>query len=332
MVSWFCNLWGVCISYGGYIIYYCGFNFSPYKTPPLILLYYLFHFRGFTIAKDPQYPHVQLYTHPMFRRGDWEACLNMKLPPGTSCPPPKRKKRKSKNTAPGLAGLSPPPKKARSVTPPEIVFRPAPPITTLLPYHDIAKSLPEESAAEWLAQSAMLEQMIAATKESRRRLSMTDEMSPSTATLLEMAAAKQPELINKPSMSSIPYQDGDAASISSTPSDSEVKRMTTDVVSAAIAALNQSKISNRGSTTHEKIMRGDSSSLSAMTEDFIQRSNSRRMQSRPAGIYGARGQSSHSTLASLRSQLSDQVDAQTKVMLKRMNARGSKQSGGVYMV
>lgn len=266
----------------------------------------------------------------MFRRGDWEACLDMKLPPGTSCPPPKKKKRK-KNTAPSLLGLSPPPKKARSVTPPEIVFRPAPPITTLLPYHDIAKSLPEESAAEWLAQSAMLEQMIAATKESRRRLSMTDEMSPSTATLLEMTAAKQPELMT--SMSSIPHQDGDAASISSTLSDSEVLRMTTDVVSAAIAALNQSNVpSSRGNTTHEKIMRGDSSSLSAMTEDFIQRSNSRRMQSRPAGIYGARGQSSHSTLASLRSQLSDQVDAQTKIMLKRMNKRGSKKNRGVYMV
>ena len=313
-------------------LYYCGFNFSPYNSSLLILLlqHYLFHFRGFTIAKDPQYPHVQLYTHPMFRRGDWEACLNMKLPPGTSCPPPKKKKRQ-KNTASTLLGLSPPPKKARSVTPPEIVFRPAPPITTLLPYHDIAKSLPEESAAEWLAQSAMLEQMIAATKESRRRLSMTDEMSPSTATLLEMAAAKQPELFNKTSISSIPYQDGDAASISSTLSDSEVQKMTTDVVSAAIAALNQSKLSSRGSTIHEKIMRGDSSSLSAMTEDFIQRSNSRRMQSRPAGIYGARGQSSHSTLASLRSQLSDQVDAQTKIMLKRMHKRGSKQKEGVYM-
>lgn len=327
-------IYGVCTYHMEFILYIIVGLISHHTKPPLILLlqYYLFHFRGFTIAKDPQYPHVQLYTHPMFRRGDWEACLNMKLPPGTSCPPPKKKKRK-KNTSPALVGLSPPPKKARSVTPPEIVFRPAPPVSTLLPYYDIAKSLPEESAAEWLAQSAMLEQMIAATKESRRRLSMTDEMSPSTTTLLEMAAAKQPELINKTSMPSIPYQDGDAASISSTLSDSEVQRMTTDVVSAAIAALNQSKVSSsRGSTTHEKIMRGDSSSLSAMTEDFIQRSNSRRMQSRPAGIYGARGQSSHSTLASLRSQLSDQVDAQTKVMLKRMNKRGSKKSRGVYMV
>jgi hypothetical protein len=299
----------------------CGVNFSPYKTPLILLLqHYLFHFRGFTVAKDPQYPHVQLYTHPMFRRGDWEACLSMKLPPGTSCPPPKKRRRK-KNTSPAWLELSQPPK-ARSVTPPEIVFRPGLPVT-LLPYHDIAKSLPEECAEEWLAQSAMLEQMIVATKESRRRLSMTDEMSPSTATLLG-TAAKQPELINKASTSSIPYQDGDAASMSSTLSDSEVQKMTTDVVSAAIAALNQSKVSSRGSTTHEKIMRGDSSSLSAMTEDFIQRSNSRRMQSRPAGIYGARGQSSHSTLANLRSQLSDQVDAQTKVMLKRINNRGRK--------
>ena len=56
-------------------------------------------------------------------------------------------------------------------------------------------------------------------------------------------------------------------------------------------------------------------SLNAMTMAFIQRSNSRRMQSRPAGIYRARGQSSHSIMAQLSSQLSNHVDTQTRAML-----------------
>lgn len=36
--------------------------------------------RGFELVNDPRYPHVNIYKHPMFRKGDWEACLQMKLP------------------------------------------------------------------------------------------------------------------------------------------------------------------------------------------------------------------------------------------------------------
>lgn len=35
---------------------------------------------GFDVVKDPQYPQVNVYNHPMFQNGDWEACLRMKLP------------------------------------------------------------------------------------------------------------------------------------------------------------------------------------------------------------------------------------------------------------
>ena len=39
----------------------------------------IFKYRGFKVIKDPQYPHVSVYQHSMFRRGDWENCLRMKL-------------------------------------------------------------------------------------------------------------------------------------------------------------------------------------------------------------------------------------------------------------
>mmetsp|Transcript_17419 Transcript_17419/g.37608 ORF Transcript_17419/g.37608 Transcript_17419/m.37608 type:complete len:595 (-) Transcript_17419:108-1892(-) len=38
---------------------------------------------GFDVVKDPQYPQVNVYKHPMFQKGDWEACLQMKLPDPT---------------------------------------------------------------------------------------------------------------------------------------------------------------------------------------------------------------------------------------------------------
>eukprot|EP00579_Thalassiosira_antarctica_P011053 CAMPEP_0201909998 /NCGR_PEP_ID=MMETSP0903-20130614/1536_1 /ASSEMBLY_ACC=CAM_ASM_000552 /TAXON_ID=420261 /ORGANISM="Thalassiosira antarctica, Strain CCMP982" /LENGTH=640 /DNA_ID=CAMNT_0048444581 /DNA_START=36 /DNA_END=1958 /DNA_ORIENTATION=- len=35
---------------------------------------------GFEVIKDPQFPRVNVYKHPLFRRGEWESCLQMKLP------------------------------------------------------------------------------------------------------------------------------------------------------------------------------------------------------------------------------------------------------------
>lgn len=38
-----------------------------------------FH-RGFEVLKDPNYPFVKVFKHPMFRKGDWEGCLQIQLP------------------------------------------------------------------------------------------------------------------------------------------------------------------------------------------------------------------------------------------------------------
>eukprot|EP00578_Thalassiosira_sp_NH16_P005673 CAMPEP_0181138560 /NCGR_PEP_ID=MMETSP1071-20121207/34312_1 /TAXON_ID=35127 /ORGANISM="Thalassiosira sp., Strain NH16" /LENGTH=636 /DNA_ID=CAMNT_0023225405 /DNA_START=27 /DNA_END=1934 /DNA_ORIENTATION=+ len=39
----------------------------------------LFKVWGFEVMNDPQYPQVNVYKHPQFRKGDWEACLNINM-------------------------------------------------------------------------------------------------------------------------------------------------------------------------------------------------------------------------------------------------------------
>ena len=72
--------------------------------------------------------------------------------------------------------------------------------------------------------------------------------------------------------------------------DAQVQLVTNDVISAAMAALNGGELRQ---TSHHA-SRGDvtspatpSSRLNAMTERFLERSNARRLQSRPAGIVGS---------------------------------------------
>ena len=48
--------------------------------PPFCVL---FNHRGFETIKDPQYPQVNVYQHPQFREGEWETCLDIKLPDPT---------------------------------------------------------------------------------------------------------------------------------------------------------------------------------------------------------------------------------------------------------
>ncbi|KAL3770807.1 hypothetical protein ACHAWU_006366 [Discostella pseudostelligera] len=40
----------------------------------------LLHLWGFEVLKDPNYPFVNVFRHPMFRKGDWEGCLQIQLP------------------------------------------------------------------------------------------------------------------------------------------------------------------------------------------------------------------------------------------------------------
>ena len=207
--------------------------------------------------------------------------------------------------------------KARSVTPPDCTGK-------LLPYQAIASTLPEESAAEWLVKSATLERRVAATSESRRRLTVTAEEQGGGCATADTRSLSPSALATTSSSSSMDAE--------------EVQKKTSDVVSAAMAALqharNSDSSSNPASSNAESLQplsssssSSSSSSLNAMTMAFIQRSNSRRMQSRPAGIYGARGQSSHSTMAQLSSQLSNHVDTQTRNMLAKHLSR--KREAGI---
>ena len=208
--------------------------------------------------------------------------------------------------------------KARSVTPPDCTGK-------LLPYQAIASTLTEESAAEWLVKSATLERRVAATSESRRRLTVTAE---------EQGGGGGGGGATADTRSLSPSALATTSSSSSMDAE-EVQKKTSDVVSAAMAALQHARNSDSSSipaSSNAESMQplsssSSSSSLNAMTMAFIQRSNSRRMQSRPAGIYGARGQSSHSTMAQLSSQLSNHVDTQTRAMLAKHLSR--KREAGV---
>mmetsp|Transcript_31024 Transcript_31024/g.53023 ORF Transcript_31024/g.53023 Transcript_31024/m.53023 type:complete len:593 (+) Transcript_31024:134-1912(+) len=95
---------------------------------------YLLTIWGFDVIKNPQFPQVNVYRHPMFRKGDWEACLKMTLPKLTDEQAHEAMKR---TTSKGVAndhppqphssprreavirGIPSPPTTARSVTPPE---------------------------------------------------------------------------------------------------------------------------------------------------------------------------------------------------------------------
>ena len=291
------------------------------------------HFnRGFEVAQEAQYPNVQLYKHPKFRKGDWEACLSMTLPGKVGRPEqgvasssiPLKKRHKMSPVSPHHHGT-------RSVTPPDFILDNG---SGLLPYQAIAQTLPQESAAEFLAQSAMLESMIAATAETRRRLSVSVDVPPSSA-LMGLARNDSelmyPQTLRGPSQQGITRQTSvtstsdEGESCASELSDAEVSKMTSDVVTAAMAALKGSEPPKMISSTSrlKSIISSTpaSSSLNSITEAFIQRSNARRMQSRPAGIYGARGQSSHATMAKLSSQFSDSVDAQTKASFNNQGSR-----------
>lgn len=50
------------------------------NVPTFDQFLYLLAIWGFEVVKDPQYPEVNVYKHHQFRKGDWEACLQMKLP------------------------------------------------------------------------------------------------------------------------------------------------------------------------------------------------------------------------------------------------------------
>ena len=284
-------------------------------------------YRGFETSYDPEYPSIQRYSHPLFRKGDWESCLQITLPQSTASKYHRHTKKKKSNDIKKVKTIHHPNNKshklsplsrmkARSVTPPDCTGK-------LLPYQAIASTLPEESAAEWLVKSATLERRVAATSESRRRLTVTAE---------EQGGGGGGATADTRSLSPSALA---TTSSSSSMDAEEVQKKTSDVVSAAMAALqharNSDSSSNPASSNAESMQplssSSSSSSLNAMTMAFIQRSNSRRMQSRPAGIYGARGQSSHSTMAQLSSQLSNHVDTQTRAMLAKHLSR--KREAGI---
>jgi len=335
----------------------------------------------------PQYPQVDVFKHPMFRKGDWEACLQMELPHGERqaksstyqdqavdypptedighrAPPAHAEPQQPSSplrelsAADAAAGYGLPAVAARSVTPPEIVTSP---LSGMRRHRHVTAAPPsltrDSPTSQWMVQSAMLEQMIMATAETRRRLSgfgaattvspSLDEMiqcpefqsiyhqgmegsSAMTYANVDSATDAHPSLEDSVNLQAMnmryPNFDNVAAAASIMPkhsrkrsfstetklSDAQVQVVTNDIVSAAMAALKGGKQHHRhipsGSNTNTVISPTASSShLDAMTEAFLERSNARRMQSRPAGILGASSMSLSTTRALLTQQQSFQT-------------------------
>jgi len=330
----------------------------------------------------PQYPQVDVFKHPMFRKGDWEACLQMELPHGERqaksptyqdqavdypptedighrAPPAHAEPQQPSSplrelsAADAAAGYGLSAVTARSVTPPEIVTSP---LSGMRRHHHATAAPPsltrDSPTSQWMVQSAMLEQMIMATAETRRRLSgfsgsitaspSLDEMmhcpelqsiypqgmEGSSATMyanVDSAADAHPSLedsMNHQAMNMrYPNLDNVTAAASIMPihsrkrsfsaetklSDAQVQVVTNDVVSAAMAALNGGKQHHRHAPSDinaNTVISPTSSSsrLDVMTEAFLERSNARRMQSRPAGILGPSSMSLSTTRALLTQQ------------------------------
>eukprot|EP00571_Detonula_confervacea_P003222 CAMPEP_0172322272 /NCGR_PEP_ID=MMETSP1058-20130122/45463_1 /TAXON_ID=83371 /ORGANISM="Detonula confervacea, Strain CCMP 353" /LENGTH=510 /DNA_ID=CAMNT_0013037975 /DNA_START=33 /DNA_END=1565 /DNA_ORIENTATION=- len=380
-------------------------NVLPIHFEDTILTYdqflYLLTMWGFEVVKDPQFPKVKVYKHPMFRKGDWEACLQMKLPQeevnrsniqamDTSSPttqhgdahisraeqpkPPSPHQRQlsfDSGAGSGWSSSQSPSMKARSVTPPENIILPS---SGLLPYQAISQSLSQESASQWMMQSAMLEQMIMATAETRRRLSAAsaagsfsmDDMSleelqnmyhqgtrnssargypnleahtTSSASMIPRSMGRMPPTtcsssvtprsMGRMSPSSSFAQEGKG------PSDTQLQWMTSNVVSAAIAALQGSKQRQQSQSPVEMLRNimnhsmpsrsntigisssssSSSSSLDAMTEAFLKRSLARRMLSRPPGILGSAPPLSKLATTFYNPVSSDMIHAQARALL-----------------
>lgn len=310
---------------------------------------------GFENIADSQYPQVVVYKHPNFLKGDWEACLDMKLPgngnnnmatnntnksrrtpsPAVSLGRDSPKMSPRANDHPQYQPQLPPsprqdcctPTHARSVTPPEV--------------HLASSTSPEllfqsqAATSQWMKQSAALEAMIMATAETRRRLSgyrgLTIESIAACPSLEEVTALNHTQVQStmyhqqqrQRSYSSVDSNAAAAAaslmmptstlgrSVSAGLSDAQVNMVTQDVVSAAVAALHRTKHRQQQQQQRqyspEVISPSSSTSrLDAMTEVFLERSNARRLKSRPVGIFGS---SNSATMA----QLSEVVDARTRV-------------------
>ena len=184
----------------------------------------------------------------MFIKGDWEACLRI---PNVSA---------SSNY--------------------DLATAPAPSTAaSMVANIDVAT----RSAAKLLAQSASLEQRIRATAASRISLSqiigITNPNDKSSLFENMLASRRRPELHDVLNRKAIQQSMSMSPTRRATlPSNPELLQITSGVVHAAKAVLHE------GGQELNLRSRDDSSlsNLNAMTEDFILRSNMRRMQSRPA--------------------------------------------------
>lgn len=275
----------------------------------------------------------------MFHKGDWEACLQMKLlgnqdgltldkPPTTHSLSSSLERAEHPTLQPPLAhqffivgtAASNADSDSSKYPPIEVVTHPkSDSILTSsvkFPYEAISEFISPGSAVQMLVQSAMLQKTIVATAESRRCLpenrSLSDltDARPSREDILTtrpelqnmlcqkrmkrlsirvsgcMNLGNQPSSIRAVGRMSLP---------SSVPWDStrlgnaQVQTETSDVVSAAVAALHgseqqrqphKSSLNAAAETFQERTSSEPLSSFDAMTEEFLKRSNARRMQSK----------------------------------------------------
>jgi len=184
------------------------------------------------------------------------------------------------------------------------------------PYEAISEFISPGSAVQMLVQPAMLEKTIGATPESRRCLSEYRSLSDLTDARpsREDILTTPPVLLNmlyQKRMKRLPFRESGCMNLgnqsssiravgrmslpSSVPWDStglcnaQVQTVTSDVVSAAVAALHgseqqrqphKSSLDAAAETFQERTSSKPLSSFDAMTEEFLKRSNARRMQSK----------------------------------------------------
>jgi hypothetical protein len=268
---------------------------------------------GFNVMKDAKYPDINMYSHPLFRKDDWEGCFKITMP---------------------LPGKRPPAKEdeARSDT-------------SSSEKNNINEALTRSLGA------ALLRKM-QATNKSRRASGMMNYNPFAMRMFLQDSLVPDYQRFRRGSLSFVPPPYGQAtmcigpqqsiivsqtrnpakltaykvdnidAAMSTTNNMSEEAgsaAATNKIVSEAMAALSRTPNHPVGMPPRRHTMHGTNSyQLDAMTEQFLKRSLARNLGSRPTGINGFMRMNNGQFGAvgkDVMAAVGKEVDAQAKILL-----------------
>jgi len=269
---------------------------------------------GFDTVNDPRYPFVNVYKHAMFQEGDWEGCLQMKLPDLNDQQVMSQAQAGADEKIKNISRKGPSPEHSASSAAPKVVVAAnnylslGRSVTLSLnekPESDTATTTQQTSPTN-ACKAAFLELAVTQTnihqqhsnlgpvfsskKENLIRRSTLDAytggnlMSSSSSIIINDSILRRMEQRHFSHGQEKPVQ-GQMLNTNTTPSDAAVLLATGGIVSAAMDALRP--ISRKHTIDHVYTNGNVTSRLDAMTTAFLQRSMT-KLSRRPTSIIGPR--------------------------------------------